>query len=156
MIVWGRVRESGLGDEMLMRPLKALSVLPLTLAACDSGPAPSPEAKTLHACFAKRGLTIEKYLVFATGEISYMLCSDRLAPMDGMDERGLALTAALAEFVIDEVPGSDCARARRVIIEPIRERTVSAYKNDGADAFCAWVAQMLTQKNPELWTRFWK
>jgi hypothetical protein len=117
----------------------------------SSVPSFPKDASVLRACLAKKSLHIEGYLVWATADLAVTLCPDIV----GFD-RAMMSKAMLAEYVLDEAVGSDCAKARRNIIDPITQRVTDAYKADGETAFCSWVKDRFDKQDAELWERFWK
>jgi hypothetical protein len=129
----------------------------VSLTSCDSPPNPlrSSEGRIFEACQAERGLSAERYVIFATSEASFTLCDDKLVPkgqlLIGWKER---FATILSEYTNGELPGK-CSIARRAVLEPIRERVMTAFRMDGSDAYCAWVSGMIVRNHSKLWTRFW-
>jgi hypothetical protein len=127
----------------------------LAFSGCDSPTPVAPEAVTFRKCVAKNpNLSLEQFLVFGTADQIFILCHDRLG--GEFVSKGMSLAVALAPYTVDLAAESECAKARRAIIDPIQERIVQAYKKDGEDAFCAWVGRMHDEQNSALWTRFWQ
>ena len=86
------------------------------------------------------------YLILHTGLHAVTLCDEQM----GMDAV-MNLTTQAAQYIVE---GQECTKASRTWTSRLHDNIGNDFNKDGEAKFCAWVSQMFTTKNSDLWLRF--
>ncbi len=99
-------------------------------------------------CFKKNSL--EKYIVLSIVDAEMVMCSGILPEVQ--QEKQIWINAELSNFENDAE--EECSQLRSKISQLALKKVTIAFKKDGEQVFCRWVAEAMDKRNDELWQRF--
>ena len=85
-------------------------------------------------------------MILHTGLHAVTLCDEQM----GMDAV-MNLTTRQTQYIVE---GQECTKASRTWTSRLHDNIGNDFNEDGEAKFCAWVSQMFTTKNSDLWLRF--